>query len=898
VLIVSASMGAGHTGISAELARQLGQRGHESRTVDFIDALPAGYGRAMRAIYRSQLRYAPWTYDAMYRLRFRYPHLWGEINAWYLLLSRRRLLRWVAEVEADVVLSVYPLASAVLGELRRRRRLPIPVLTYITDLGVHPLWVNGGVDLHLAVHPEAAWQAARRAGGPACTCAPLVGRPFLEAADRSQARARLGFDADQPLALVVGGSWGVGEIEPTVEAVAAAGFHPITLCGSDSALRRRITDLGVGVALGWTDDMATLMAAANVLVENAGGLSCMEAFAAGLPVVTYRPIAGHGRHNAREMERAGLTVWAKTPDELGEALGRLDRSDGWAAHQVARSLFGTQQVSSVIETVCRVPAMAVSPGNGAAVMTAGPPAARRTVVAGGAGTVGAGVVAGLVRSGREVAIVDQDVPQRADLTYWAVDPDDVDGLVMATAGADTVYHVPAVDGDHREAAQLWEACRRNGVEQAVIVNPASGHPVAVDRLEPAVSGPDERAPAPAPARPRSRSEGMAASLAGASLAVLLVAALVPTSGTPMAARVMAAGASALAAAAAWLEARRTAIRVPTVLGAGGALAAVWLLSQSTGGLSTVVSAVLLGFFIGAPFARLPAATAAATRRTAVGAAAAVLAVAVIAHAALFWLAAGLAMGGPAALLLGRTPPRWPSWRPAWWGPGTSVALAVTAVLATWVGANSAGATLVNHGSRRSQEVAITFDGLSDPQTMQRLLGVLDGSGIRATFFVPPPELRAAPQAGSLLLARDQLLGVQAHPRDWGAWLDPDYRQLTRAQRLFESEAGVCPAFFRSADNRPPPMMAAAVHRHDMTMVTWDVSTRAGADPSQTVQRVLAGVRPGSIVALSLETNAGGPGAASTVVQALPQILEGLRARDLQPVPLDQLLHVAPYASRC
>jgi peptidoglycan/xylan/chitin deacetylase (PgdA/CDA1 family) len=207
--------------------------------------------------------------------------------------------------------------------------------------------------------------------------------------------------------------------------------------------------------------------------------------------------------------------------------------------------------------------------------------------------------------------------------------------------------------------------------------------------------------------------------------------------------------------------------------------------------------------------------------------------------------------------------------------------------------------MVNHGSRRSQEVAITFDGLSDTQTLQRLLGVLDGNGIRATFFVPPPELRAAPQAGSLLLARNQLLGVQAHPRDWGAWLDPGYRQLSRTQRLFANEVGVCPTFFRSADDRPPPMMAAAVHRHDMTMVTWDVSAHGGADPSQVARRVLAGVRPGSIVALPLGKNAiGAQSSTSTVVEALPQILDGLRARNLQPVPLDQLLHVAPYAGRC
>jgi UDP-N-acetylglucosamine:LPS N-acetylglucosamine transferase len=44
--------------------------------------------------------------------------------------------------------------------------------------------------------------------------------------------------------------------------------------------------------------MAGLMAAADALVENAGGLTSKEALRVGLPVVAFRPIAGHGRHDA------------------------------------------------------------------------------------------------------------------------------------------------------------------------------------------------------------------------------------------------------------------------------------------------------------------------------------------------------------------------------------------------------------------------------------------------------------------------------------------------------------------------------------------------------------------------------------------------------------------------
>src|SRR5207253_146756 len=108
---------------------------------------------------------------------------------------------------------------------------------------------------------------------------------------------------------------------------------------------------------------------------------------------------------------------------------------------------------------------------------------------------------------------------------------------MATAGADSVYYVPSpAGGDHQGAARLWEACRRNGVEQAVLVNPVSGRPDSIHRLEPETSHPAPSPVFPRPAAAGSRTGQLAPALASASLAVLLVAPLVPTSGTPITAR--------------------------------------------------------------------------------------------------------------------------------------------------------------------------------------------------------------------------------------------------------------------------------------------------------------------------------------------------------------------------
>jgi hypothetical protein len=165
-----------------------------------------------------------------------------------------------------------------------------------------------------------------------------VGDQFRPAAtsDRDAARAELGIAPDARAVLVVAGSWGVGDIPGTVDAIVAAGdFHPVVICGKDEKLQAELGARGHGTILGWRDDMPRLMAACDVMVENAGGLTANEAFAVGLPVVTFLPIAGHGKDNAEGMAELGVTRYARTAEELRDALTDLSRPGPDRQRQIA-----------------------------------------------------------------------------------------------------------------------------------------------------------------------------------------------------------------------------------------------------------------------------------------------------------------------------------------------------------------------------------------------------------------------------------------------------------------------------------------------------------------------------------------------------------------------------------
>jgi sugar phosphate isomerase/epimerase len=73
----------------------------------------------------------------------------------------------------------------------------------------------------------------------------------------------------------------------------------------------------------------------------------MEAFAAGLPVVSYRPIAGHGKDNAADMARAGVAELASSPAELMAVLDEVTGSRRQVLVDAGRAMFAGDPAAQV-----------------------------------------------------------------------------------------------------------------------------------------------------------------------------------------------------------------------------------------------------------------------------------------------------------------------------------------------------------------------------------------------------------------------------------------------------------------------------------------------------------------------------------------------------------------------
>ena len=327
VLILSADVGEGHAAAARALSEQLAASPQPTE-VTIIDGL-AAMGRPLQMVvedgYRVQLKVAPWTYSFVYwTLDHVWPVRWVSRRLLYLVGSRR-LARCVREHRPDVVVSTYPVITVVLGRLRRMGVVTCPTVATITDLTGLFFWAQPGIDTHLVCYDESVSAVERIAGrGSAQVVAPLISAEFLEPRCPAESRRALGLPEEGRMVVVSGGGWGVGDIEGAVRELCGVPEISSIVClaGRNEELYE---DLGNSFAhedrvhvYGFTRRMPELLAAADVLVHSTGGVTCLEAKATRVPVVSYGLPVGHASLNTRAMADLRLLRLANDIDELRE----------------------------------------------------------------------------------------------------------------------------------------------------------------------------------------------------------------------------------------------------------------------------------------------------------------------------------------------------------------------------------------------------------------------------------------------------------------------------------------------------------------------------------------------------------------------------------------------------
>jgi len=366
VLILSADVGEGHAAAARALEQQINDSPEQAEvtTIDGLDAMGPLLRPVVEDGYRVQLKFFPWTYTVVYWLLEHVLPVRVVARQLLVVFGSKPLARRIAEYEPDVIVSTYPAVTVVLGQLRRRGVVTCPTVATITDLTGLFFWAQRGIDTHLVMYGESMESVERIAGqGSVQLVRPLISAEFLSPKSPAEARRVLGLPEDGRMVVVSGGGWGVGDIEGAVSEFTKV--HEVSsivcLAGRNEQLAQKLKAAFAGEpnvhVYEFTDKMPDLLAAADVLVHSTGGVTCLEAMAAGTPVVSYGLPVGHARLNTRAMADLDLVRLANNTDELREHVQASFQASDTAEADVApasSAITGPTAVDAVLGVTRRV----------------------------------------------------------------------------------------------------------------------------------------------------------------------------------------------------------------------------------------------------------------------------------------------------------------------------------------------------------------------------------------------------------------------------------------------------------------------------------------------------------------------------------------------------------------
>jgi processive 1,2-diacylglycerol beta-glucosyltransferase len=323
VLLLSASSGAGHVRAAQALEGAFRARG--DCTVEHADAMnyvSQLFQNIYEKAYITMVQRAPVVMGLLYD---RTDQPWKHESRRLALdrLNTTPMIRLLDKIQPDLCVATHFLPAEIIAWLIAKKKLRARHAIVITDYDVHAMWLCRTVDRYFVALPEAEEYLARL--GVPREKVRVTGIPvdaeFAKPLDRTEARKYFGLDLNATTILVATGGYGVGPVEQLVGRLLALErpWQVVAIAGKGEQVRRRLERLAeVGGTLpsgmprlrvvGFTAEMDRYMAAADLLVGKAGGLTSSEAMSRGLPMALIEPIPGQEERNADHLLEAGAAI--------------------------------------------------------------------------------------------------------------------------------------------------------------------------------------------------------------------------------------------------------------------------------------------------------------------------------------------------------------------------------------------------------------------------------------------------------------------------------------------------------------------------------------------------------------------------------------------------------------
>ncbi len=336
ILIISASAGSGHTTAARAIEQWLGtvQRYPEEFQVTHIDILQFStmlYKKVYRDVYLYLASKQPLLYGYIFSTsdRLKREKKPDFLRRFMDNINALKFTEFIKDTPWDVIVTTHFLSAQLLAELKKKKKIFCPLVTVVTDYGLHSYWINQECDYYIVAN--SASQHHLIAMGIKPERIHNFGIPVLPDFSRKKSRPalkkELGLVPALPAVLLLSGGFEISLIERIVADLARVKnkFQLAAITGHNRKMLQKLQALSSLMPfhllpVGYTDRMDQYMAACDLVISKPGGLTTAEAMSMGLPMIVINPIPGQEDINSDMLLEGGAGVKAMHPVDVSYKL--------------------------------------------------------------------------------------------------------------------------------------------------------------------------------------------------------------------------------------------------------------------------------------------------------------------------------------------------------------------------------------------------------------------------------------------------------------------------------------------------------------------------------------------------------------------------------------------------
>jgi processive 1,2-diacylglycerol beta-glucosyltransferase len=315
VLILTATFGMGHQAVSKAIKDEIAAAylGYSIEIVDLFEIINPSLKLALQKGYNVLTREFEELYNFFYYYKSsaKYNLIDGLIYKGY----QKKFNYYIKATSPQIVISTFPMTSGFMSRFKQQHDSDIPLITVITDVVDSWEWIHEDTDRYFVPTQEVK-DRLRLKGIPSYRIS-VTGIPVRRAFKLEQPKPKR---TQKKNILIMSSAMGKIKFDHAfleqLSMLDEAHFTIVT--GTDAALFESLKHYHFSniTILGYVEDIATLMSAADLIYTKPGGVTLFEAINTELPLLVQDTAVGQESANIAFIKSREIGVIVEAPDHF------------------------------------------------------------------------------------------------------------------------------------------------------------------------------------------------------------------------------------------------------------------------------------------------------------------------------------------------------------------------------------------------------------------------------------------------------------------------------------------------------------------------------------------------------------------------------------------------------